>query len=310
MREAEIPPSRFSPFPSLLLILSLVLLSSAVFGLIGVYLAAWVYDIGSISEFTSGFESQLQHPRALILMQGISAFGTFIIPAWVYARINGQKAVHFFALDRPLSKTLLFLAIATLITAQGPVTLTAWLNQSIHFPSWMGAIGEWLNEMNERVDQGYRIFLDIRTPGRLLIMLLIAGVIPAFGEEFIFRGIIQRIFYRWTGNGHWAVWLGAILFSLIHMQVLNFLPRVLLGALLGYLFLWSGNLWYSIFAHFFNNAVLLIYAFVHLKQGGSLDDLQNNANFEWLPVIVSTLLCMLLLSLFRFYTQKKTVNGT
>lgn len=310
MRELSDESQGFRPLVALILLVSLIFLFSAVFSLAGAYLAVWIFGIESIKDFTASFNNQLQYPEAMIFLQGFTAFGTFLLPAFVYARIMRSRPVSFFTLDRPVSKQLLFLAIAALIAGQGLVTFTAWLNQQIVFPEWMGALGRSLNKMNENVDRGYRIFLDIHSFGRLLVMLLVAGIIPAFGEEFLFRGIVQRIFQRWTRNGHLAVWLAACIFSFIHMQFLDFLPRLVLGAMLGYLFLWSGNLWYSIAAHFFNNAILLVYAYVYILQGGDPAELQSNAHFQWMPVIFSSLLSLLLLYFFKKKAQIANADGT
>ena len=63
-------------------------------------------------------------------------------------------------------------------------------------------------------------------------------------------------------NPHLAIWITAIIFSAIHLQFYGFIPRMLLGALLGYLFYWSGNLWLSILAHFVNNGFAVVVAYL------------------------------------------------
>ena len=65
---------------------------------------------------------------------------------------------------------------------------------------------------------------------------------------------------RGTGNLHLSVWVSAALFSAIHMQFFGFLPRMLLGALFGYLVAYSGSLWPAIVGHFVNNAGVVIAA--------------------------------------------------
>jgi len=92
--------------------------------------------------------------------------------------------------------------------------------------------------------------------------LFMIALIPALGEEFLFRGVLQRIFGEWFKNPHLAVWLAAILFSLAHYQFLGFMPRIILGALFGYIFLWTGNIWMPILAHFVNNTVGVIYYYL------------------------------------------------
>ena len=66
--------------------------------------------------------------------------------------------------------------------------------------------------------------------------MLVIAVIPAIGEETLFRGVLQRNLTIWTKNPHVGIWLAAALFSAIHVQFLGFFPRMLLGALFGYLY--------------------------------------------------------------------------
>jgi len=78
------------------------------------------------------------------------------------------------------------------------------------------------------------------------------------GEELLFRGVVQRILTEMTRNHHWGIWLSAALFSALHLQFFGFIPRLLLGAIFGYLLVWSGSLWLPILAHFVNNAGAVI----------------------------------------------------
>ena len=66
--------------------------------------------------------------------------------------------------------------------------------------------------------------------------------------------MIQKIFLKWNGKVHLSIWLTALVFSAVHMQFLGFFPRLILGAVLGYMLVWSGSLWLPIVAHFTNNA--------------------------------------------------------
>jgi hypothetical protein len=84
------------------------------------------------------------------------------------------------------------------------------------------------------------------------------GIIPAVGEELLFRGIIQRVLIQWTRNKHLGVWIAAILFSALHFQFYGFVPRALLGVMFGYMLIISGNLWLPVIAHFINNTVAVI----------------------------------------------------
>jgi len=97
--------------------------------------------------------------------------------------------------------------------------------------------------------------------GSFLLNMLMVAVIPAVGEELLFRGVIQKLLQKLVNNAHLAIIITAILFSAMHFQFYGFLPRWIMGIILGYLFYWSGNIWYPIIAHFLNNGfqVLMVY---------------------------------------------------
>lgn len=90
--------------------------------------------------------------------------------------------------------------------------------------------------------------------------LLAVAILPAICEELTFRGVLQPLFSRWTGSFHVGIWISALLFSAIHLQFHGFLPRMVLGAGLGYLVYYSGSLWPAILAHFLNNAMAICLA--------------------------------------------------
>jgi hypothetical protein len=108
-------------------------------------------------------------------------------------------------------------------------------------------------------------FLATTSLGGLMVNILLIAVLPAFAEELLFRGVIARLFNKWTGSVHVAVILSAAIFAAVHMQFLGFVPRFLLGMALGYLFFWSGGLWLPVIAHFTNNFLAVIFEFLYRK---------------------------------------------
>ncbi len=92
----------------------------------------------------------------------------------------------------------------------------------------------------------------------MIANLIILAVLPAAGEEMIFRGVIQRMLGRILRRGDMAVWLAAFIFSAMHFQFYGFIPRFILGLVFGYLYYWTGNLWLPVTAHIINNSVTVI----------------------------------------------------
>jgi membrane protease YdiL (CAAX protease family) len=90
--------------------------------------------------------------------------------------------------------------------------------------------------------------------------------LPALCEETFFRAGLLGGMINSRMNKHIAVWLSAFIFSFIHFQFLGFMPRFILGAFLGYCFIYTKSIWTSITFHFINNfaAVMIMYYFPEL----------------------------------------------
>jgi membrane protease YdiL (CAAX protease family) len=91
----------------------------------------------------------------------------------------------------------------------------------------------------------------------------VVAVLAGVSEELLFRGVLQNIILKTTKNPHLAIWFTAFTFSFIHFQFYGFVPRMLLGALFGYLYFWTKSLWIPMFAHIVNNGFTLIMAYMN-----------------------------------------------
>lgn len=132
-----------------------------------------------------------------------------------------------------------------------------------------------------------RLITADKTPVNLTFNILLIAVMTAIAEEMFFRGALQSLFQKWTKNIHLAVWITAFVFSAMHFQFFGFFPRLLLGAVLGYLFAYSANLWLPILFHATNNAAVL--TMVYLENGNSISEKYNNlpTSISWSVVFVS-----------------------
>ena len=140
-----------------------------------------------------------------------------------------------------------------------PITgFTGRLNSEIHLPDWLPGIKQWMIEKEDYATRLIDMLMTSDTFWIMLMNLLMIAVIPAIGEELIFRGVFQKIFCNFFKSGHLAIWVTAFVFSAIHFQFFGFVPRFILGLVFGYLFFWSGTLWLPIISHFVNNAVPVI----------------------------------------------------
>lgn len=238
----------------------------------------------------------------LLIFQAVQAICTFIVPAWIAAILWSEQPKDYLHL-KPLEqtdRTLLLLAIATIICALPLINYLAYLNSRISLPESMQGLEAKMREMEDRAAELLKAFMTIENGSIIFLLfnIVVLALIPAIGEEMTFRGVLQSLFRR---NRHLAVWMTAFIFSFIHFQFYGFIPRMLLGALLGYALVWTDNLIYSITMHATNNmmAVLLFYiaTFVLQLPDGELDYLGTGDTW-WLTAI-SLQLTAVCIYLFR-----------
>jgi len=127
------------------------------------------------------------------------------------------------------------------------------LNNSIEFPIWLSELEGYFKDGEENARQLTSALLYSPELKGLLTAILIMAIVPGIVEELFFRGIVQRQLQDIFKNSHFAILISAFLFSFFHFQFYGFIPRLIFGGLLGYLFVWSGNIWYSCTAHVANN---------------------------------------------------------
>lgn len=239
------------------------------------------------------------------LMQLIQSIGLFIIPPFVMAFLWSENAFVFLRLKSGLRRTTVLYVLVFMLVAIPFINLLSWLNQQIVLPASLSEIEKMMQSSEAQIAILTEKMLNVHSLDALLFNVFLVAVVPALGEELFFRGTIQRLLSDWKG-ALFAIWITAFVFSAIHMQFYGFLPRMLLGAFLGYLLLWSGSLWLPIIAHFVNNSVAVV--FYYLKFNGvKVIDVETIGTDDtlWLG-IVSGIVCVFLGFLIRKNTRKPT----
>lgn len=294
------------PFTQLLFTLIVILVGGIFVTLLG--LLGCLLFMGVRPDALIGMMSRLEDPGNISLFklfQVLQTVGVFILPPLVLAYALDDKPFRFLQLQRKPTGIAAAI-VCVVILAGGP--LIEWLsaiNQHLALPSWLNQVELWMRNSEDQANELTRAFLETKSITGLAGNLFLVAVLPAIGEELLFRGLLQKLIQRMTGNSHWAIWITATLFSALHLQFFGFLPRLLLGALFGYLLEWTGSLWVPVLAHFVNNATGVITFFV---TGSGLEpDKPDNPVFGsdlLLPALASGLVLWFLLKFL--YARKIT----
>lgn len=171
-----------------------------------------------------------------------------------------EKPLEAYSLHLLPSARQVILAILLIFSISPLINLLAYINEQMVLPAFLSELENQFREMEDSAAVLTRQMLNVNSTGGLLFNLLVIAMMPAFGEELFCRGALQNIFSE-NRNKYVAVWIVAIIFSLIHFQMYGFLPRMVLGAILGYLLVWSGSLWLPIIVHFVNNATIVLVSY-------------------------------------------------
>ena len=190
-------------------------------------------------------------------LQLVQSIAMFVVPPILAAVLFSKSPASWLGFNKPAAKAVFF-AIVIMIVIQPFVSLTSELNMQFSLPESMDRLMQWMQTTEEAANSLMFSFLDTTDPVVILYNIFLIAIVPAVGEELLFRGGIQSLLIRWLKNHHVAIIATAILFSAMHMQFLTFLPRFVLGLVLGYLMVYGRSIWYSIIGHFTNNFLSLV----------------------------------------------------
>ena len=244
---------------------------------------------------------------AMLTMQDILAF---ILPAVVTMAIIYRRPFHVMGLDRAPSWLAITIVILFYVISLPAMNWLVEMNKAMSLPSWMAGIEQAMRAAEDNAAEVTQEMLNINSVGQLILCVLVVGVMAGLSEEMLFRGAMLRTMQDSRLGNHAVVWITAFLFSALHMQFYGFVPRMLLGVWLGYLFVWTGSLWVPIIAHTLNNSTVVLMSYLSNKgviPEGFGDNLGLPAagSFPWLATCSLIASLALAISVHAFYTSRR-----
>ncbi len=186
----------------------------------------------------------------------------FVLPAIATSFFIYSQPINTFGFKKKVSIKIFFLIFIVMLLSVPALNFIINWNAQVHLPDYLKDIEVIMRNMEDSAFETTKVMLNTSSFFGLLSGVLVIGVLTGFGEELFFRGTMQRVIASNGMNPHVAIWLSAILFSILHFQFFGFIPRMLLGAFFGYLFFWTGSIWCSVFAHALNNSIVVVVSFL------------------------------------------------
>lgn len=242
-----------------------------------------------------------QSTDSLKWLQFLQTMGTFLLPpilcAWLWD--ENHKPFNWLNLNKGAGWQSFVLAIGIMVCAIPAINLLADLNNRIELPESLDFIEQKLKAYEASAAALTERFLKADNIGVLILNIALMALLPALAEELSFRGTLQQI----LGNKHVAIWVTAFIFSAIHMQFYGFIPRMLMGAAFGYVFVWTGSLWIPVVMHFTNNGIAVLAYYIFGTENSYADTI--GAGVTWWLGVISLILTSLGLLIFYRRTRKQ-----
>jgi hypothetical protein len=224
------------------------------------------------------------------IVQIVASIISFALPAIIFSKIYHKNACSY-SFEQHKPNVLLWLIVPFLI-----ITIYSFLNLTyvLNKESFLGTL---MPEQQEQYKMFIEALINKSSIAYFIFNFLMIALMPAFVEEWIFRGTLQKLLSEKL-NAHVAIIISSIIFSLIHFEFSGFLPRIFLGMLLGYVFYLSKDIWLCIWMHLFNNGMEVTLMYFKVLENKQQELFQEPTMPKTYELIGYSLLFILLMVVF------------
>lgn len=195
----------------------------------------------------------------------ISILFVFIMPAMIFRRFMELEGQDYLVIRKKPKLKMVGIITLLLLICFPAANFLFFINTQLDFAFISPETAANLKAAEQETSK-YNIALLYNQDFSIYIINLFAiAILTAIGEEMVFRGVMQRVLIKMTGNVHWGIIICALIFSLIHFSYFGFLTRFFLGVVLGYIYVSTSNLWYCVWFHFLNNGIAVTFAWITAK---------------------------------------------
>lgn len=225
----------------------------------------------------------------LKITQFCQALGMFVLAALSLAFLVSKNMREYLSLDVRPTHIVIVLTIACIWLSMPLVNFIGEWNASLSLPDSMGRLETLFREMEDAAERLTLKMLVTDSFFQFFLNIVVMALLPAVGEELFFRGVMQNSIERSAKNEHVAVWITAAVFSFVHFQFFGFVPRLLLGAFLGYLLCWSRSLIVPMVAHFVNNATIVTIYYMYSDDTKKMEEAERFGCDDYSVLLISAL---------------------
>ncbi len=299
--ESESEATYFAPKPAMVLLTMLLLAAlCAIMGSGLLSLAAHLRGVGLHEALNIDEHSSVGNRYFVRGALFLNHTASFLLPAlltlWLFYKKKALKAASLNVLPDFTTMMLgLLFVMSAFPLAQVAFMANKWLVEQ--FPVLESLVRT--EKLTIKLMEG---LLVMESPWEMVASLVVMAIVPALGEELVFRGIGQQKLIEITGKPALGIALTALIFSITHFEIQRFFAILLLGGVLGLLFYWTKNLWVPIAAHFLNNGAQVVIAWANQDK---VSELKDNAGEDLPLAVILTSVAVFAASGFFLWKEKR-----
>jgi len=223
---------------------------------------------------------------AMRVIQVINAVFSFLLPTFIVAYLLHRRPFRLIGFESRGMQIKQFGLIILIFGAA--LMLSTALSYVTHLIPLSPSNLAYFDGLEERYNKTISVIVNPQTAIDYIIALVVMCFFPALCEEVVFRGGLQNFLTRGTNKPWMAIIIVSAIFSIMHFSYYGFLSRFALGVVLGALYYYSGTIWWSVIAHFLNNAMAVTILYIYALQGKPISEAmtQEVENYWGLVAII------------------------
>ncbi len=288
--------------------------AAAFLGLIGGFIL-YQFVGGLLTILIFGFDIEAAPVNGIRFVTIIGQILFIFLPAilfskWIYgdvSKIISLKLPHW----KELFLFVLGIIILTPLLQSYLYIQNYFFEQLAESAEFINSIKFLLDSLNELIEKTFGNLLRAANIVEMFLVIITISIIPAFCEEVMFRGFIQRSFgFRFKPL--MAASLTAIFFALYHFNPYGLIPLAIIGFYLGFAAYSSQSLVIPIILHFLNNFFAVMLYFIigddELFKSNVSDAASLNANILYFFVLLFSFI--ILMFFIRNYYRNRKIKET
>lgn len=263
------------------------------------------YSIEALKDFISNPQEYPNSRMAFLLNHAVgTVIFSFVVTAYIWKKFIEKDAFSsFFKVGENNNLLIIGLGAAITMLSNPLNSVFISLNKDLVLPAGFESIENKMKAMEQSAEVLVKFLTDFQTPIEMLMAVVVMGALTGIGEEVFFRGALQSKLNVVFKNPHIAIWVASFIFSFVHFQFYGFVPRMLLAALFGYMYYWSGNLWVPIVAHAVNNGSTVLALYFTKDSDFGKELVESNEMMPLPAVLISAIATIGLLYYFHKITK-------